>query len=47
MHDQERETVEPDYQPLDVGAMTPQRRARNDAIARLARREHSRRELHD
>lgn len=47
MHDEERETAGPDYQPLDVGAMTPQRRARNDAIARLARREHSRRELHD
>jgi len=47
MHDDSAEMGGPEYQPLDSGAMTPQRRARNDAIARLARREHSRRELHD
>ena len=47
MHDDNEDMAGPEYQPLDSGEASPYRRARSDAIARLARREHSRRELYD
>lgn len=47
MHDDSEDMAGPEYQPLESGEASPYRRARSDAIARLARREHSRRELYD